>query len=97
MITRRSIDWLIKNYGPGDWEEKLQEYTDDEIAVIIKKQKFLSGADLIGYLYIHADPADLERRAHLLGFKCAADRQRLLDEINALQESCHDPAGDPEY
>lgn len=97
MITRRSIDWLNKNYGSGDWEELLRDYTDDQIAVTVKKQMILNGAELLSYLYDHADPADLERRAHLLGFDCAADRQRLIDEVKALQEKCHDPDGDPEH
>lgn len=92
MISAAMKKWLDDQYGDlRDWNEYLQDYTDDQIKDVIKKYSIATGTKLIRILRHEADPADEERISHLLGFSDAADRRELLSKVKALQDKCHEP------
>lgn len=81
MVGVEMMLWLDKNYGPSNYGIRLQDFSDDQIKDFITKNQIKSKEDLFAGLRDKVADRDPEVLAHVLGFRCAADRQRLLAKI----------------
>lgn len=90
MISVEMATWLTENFGAANYGLRLQDYTDRQISTFIKAGQIKSKASLFTELIRNAEMGT-EKFAHLLGFKSAEDRSRLLAKIEDLQKKCHEP------
>lgn len=81
MVGVEMMLWLDKNYGPGNYGIRLQDFSDEQIKDFITKNQIKSKEELFAGLRDKAADQDLEVLAHVLGFRSAVDRQRLLEKI----------------
>lgn len=81
MVGVEMMLWLDENYGPSNYGIRLQDFSDEQIKELIMTNQIKSKEELFSRLRDKITDQDSEVFAHVLGFRSAADRQRLLEKI----------------